>query len=59
MQTQNRLINPKKNPPKNGEKFFWGGEFLTIFNRFSRHDIATDQIFPPLFSLKFVDLVVI
>ena len=35
------------------------GEFYTIFNRFSRHELAAPLIFSPLFSLKFFDPVVI
>ena len=41
------------------ESNFFGGEFFTILNRFSRYDLATAQMFPPLLSLKFVDPAVI
>ena len=57
--TQNRLIHPKKNPPKKGEIKVIFGEFFTIFNRFSCHDLAAAKKFPSLFSLKFVDPAVI
>ena len=55
-----KKLNFHEKSSKNFNSIIWiFKKILTIFNHFSRHDLAAPQILLPLFSLKFVDPVVI